>query len=453
MVIMRQSQRAFVERCDFRSSIGFGDGAGDRERLGLRGGGAALRHHRSRRARARPRVVRARADRAASRRDPSSRPRRRPAGRSASPTTSTATVAPTDDELRRCAPLPGGLIAMSRSRSISCPAGSCSAPAARREVAGEVERLGAERVMLIADAPAKARRRSRRSSSVAVWRGVGTRSPSMSPSSSPSGPEPRRAITRPTPSSPSAAARRPVSPRRSRLAPRADRGRAHDLRGSEQTTIYGLTGGQHKQTGKDPIVLPRVVVYDPELTLGLPPSSPGPSAFNALAHSRRGALGAGLQPDHVGAGARGRAGDRRSLPQVMAHPTTSTRAATCSTAPTSPGWRSAPRQPGCTTSSAMCSAGRFNLVHADAHSVILPHALAFNAPVLPDEMARLADALGAPGQDPAGALWDLAVASNVPTRAGRPEGQRRPTPARATTRRRRRGGGRDHGQPTPGHTR
>jgi glutaconate CoA-transferase, subunit B len=39
MVIMRQSKRAFVERCDFRSSIGFGDGPGDRERLGLRGSG------------------------------------------------------------------------------------------------------------------------------------------------------------------------------------------------------------------------------------------------------------------------------------------------------------------------------------------------------------------------------------------------------------------------------
>ena len=39
MVIMRQSSRAFVERCDFRSSIGFGDGAGHRERLGLRGSG------------------------------------------------------------------------------------------------------------------------------------------------------------------------------------------------------------------------------------------------------------------------------------------------------------------------------------------------------------------------------------------------------------------------------
>jgi glutaconate CoA-transferase subunit B len=39
MVIMRQSKRAFVERCDFRSSIGFGDGPGERERLGLRGSG------------------------------------------------------------------------------------------------------------------------------------------------------------------------------------------------------------------------------------------------------------------------------------------------------------------------------------------------------------------------------------------------------------------------------
>jgi glutaconate CoA-transferase, subunit B len=41
-VIMRQSARAFVERCDFRSSIGFGDGKGDRERYGLRGGGVQL---------------------------------------------------------------------------------------------------------------------------------------------------------------------------------------------------------------------------------------------------------------------------------------------------------------------------------------------------------------------------------------------------------------------------
>ncbi|WP_419788644.1 iron-containing alcohol dehydrogenase, partial [Pseudomonas aeruginosa] len=54
--------------------------------------------------------------------------------------------------------------------------------------------------------------------------------------------------------------------------------------GSEMTPIYGLTGGRHKQTGKDLGVLPKVVIYDPELTLGLPTGVTGPSAFNALAH-------------------------------------------------------------------------------------------------------------------------------------------------------------------------
>ena len=41
-VLLRQSPRAFVERLDFRSSVGYGDGAGDRERLGLPGGGVTV---------------------------------------------------------------------------------------------------------------------------------------------------------------------------------------------------------------------------------------------------------------------------------------------------------------------------------------------------------------------------------------------------------------------------
>jgi alcohol dehydrogenase class IV len=60
--------------------------------------------------------------------------------------------------------------------------------------------------------------------------------------------------------------------------------------------------------------------------------------------------------------------------------------------------------------------GLFNLVHADTHSIILPHAVAFNAPALPDEMARLDEALGAAPGDAAGALHDLAVESHVPTK-------------------------------------
>jgi len=39
VIIMRQSLRSFVERVDFVTSMGFGDGPGHRERLGLRGKG------------------------------------------------------------------------------------------------------------------------------------------------------------------------------------------------------------------------------------------------------------------------------------------------------------------------------------------------------------------------------------------------------------------------------
>jgi glutaconate CoA-transferase subunit B len=42
IVIIRQSARTFVERCDFRTSVGFGDGPGSREEYGLRGNGPDL---------------------------------------------------------------------------------------------------------------------------------------------------------------------------------------------------------------------------------------------------------------------------------------------------------------------------------------------------------------------------------------------------------------------------
>jgi maleylacetate reductase len=54
--------------------------------------------------------------------------------------------------------------------------------------------------------------------------------------------------------------------------------------GSELTPVYGMTGQERKRTGTDERVRPKVVVYDPELTVGLPAAVTGPSAFNAMAH-------------------------------------------------------------------------------------------------------------------------------------------------------------------------
>jgi glutaconate CoA-transferase subunit B len=42
VIVVRQSLRTFVERVDFVTSVGYGAGPGDRERLGLRGGGPRL---------------------------------------------------------------------------------------------------------------------------------------------------------------------------------------------------------------------------------------------------------------------------------------------------------------------------------------------------------------------------------------------------------------------------
>src|SRR5687768_7216367 len=58
--------------------------------------------------------------------------------------------------------------------------------------------------------------------------------------------------------------------------------------GSEMTPIYGITEGGLKKTGRDAKVLPRTVIYDPELTLSLPVGLSVTSGINAIAHAAEG---------------------------------------------------------------------------------------------------------------------------------------------------------------------
>jgi maleylacetate reductase len=186
--------------------------------------------------------------------------------------------------------------------------------------------------------------------------------------------------------------------------------------GSEQTSIYGLTGDRHKQTGKDPVVKPQVVVYDPELTVGLPTFVTGPSAFNALAHSVEALYAPGCNPVVTVLALEGVRAIARSLAAVMADPTDLTARGDLLYGAYLSGVSLGSTAAGFHHKICHVLGGMFDLVHADAHSVVLPHAVAFNAPAIPAEAARLAESLGAPGGDPAAALWDLAIASNVPTR-------------------------------------
>src|SRR5262249_6393364 len=54
--------------------------------------------------------------------------------------------------------------------------------------------------------------------------------------------------------------------------------------GSGTTPVLGMSEGERKFTGKDARVLPRTIVYDPELTLALPAAVSAASGMNAIAH-------------------------------------------------------------------------------------------------------------------------------------------------------------------------
>jgi maleylacetate reductase len=185
--------------------------------------------------------------------------------------------------------------------------------------------------------------------------------------------------------------------------------------GSEMTTIYGLTDSLHKQTGKSPLVLPKVVVYDPALTVGLPPQVTGPSAFNALAHAVEALYAPGCNPVTSALALEGARAINRSLPTAMHDPADLDGRSDLLYGAYLSGMALGATSAALHHKICHVLGGRFDLVHADAHSVVLPHAIALNAPALPAEMSRLAEALAVPGGDPAGALWDLAVASDVPT--------------------------------------
>lgn len=185
--------------------------------------------------------------------------------------------------------------------------------------------------------------------------------------------------------------------------------------GSEMTPIYGSTGDRHKRTGRSLDVLPRVVVYDPTLTIGLPRHVTGPSAFNAIAHCVEALWMPQANPITSAMAIEGVRAIAASLPTAMRTPDDLQARADLQYGACIAGTALAQTGTGLHHKVCHVLGGTFNLVHADTHSVILPHALALNASAIPRELPALAAALGVAADDAAGGVWDLAGASNVPT--------------------------------------
>jgi alcohol dehydrogenase class IV len=176
--------------------------------------------------------------------------------------------------------------------------------------------------------------------------------------------------------------------------------------GSEMTPIWGLTEGGVKNTGRDPRVLPRLVVYDPELTLTLPAVVAGPSGLNAIAHCVEALYAETPDPIIELMAEEGIRALADSLPGVIERP--GDRAA--SSEALYGAWLagSALGAVGMALHHKLCHTlgGSFNLPHAETHAIVLPYVVAYNRDAAPAAMRRIARALGGTG-DPAGALWDL----------------------------------------------
>lgn len=157
------------------------------------------------------------------------------------------------------------------------------------------------------------------------------------------------------------------------------------------------------------------MLYDAELTVGLPANVTGASAFNALAHSVESLYATGCNPITTAIALEGVRAINRSLPKVMASPTDIEARGQLLYGAAMSGITLGDTAPAFHHKICHVLGGTFGMVHADAHSVVLPHAIAFNAPALPLEMSQLASALDCRADDVAGSLWDLAKASGVPT--------------------------------------
>ena len=205
--------------------------------------------------------------------------------------------------------------------------------------------------------------------------------------------------------------------------------------GSEMTPVYGITGTRvdadpassgrqppsrdlhRKRTVRDLRALPSVVVYDPELTVGLPRRVTASSGFNALAHCVEGFYAPGASPVVDLWAEEAIASLAEALPELADDPSDLGARSDALYGAYLAGATLAVA--GTALHHKLCHVlgGTFGLDHGDVHAVLLPHVAAFNADAAPERLASAAAALR--GQRDAaqvgGRLHDLALRIGAPT--------------------------------------
>jgi maleylacetate reductase len=183
--------------------------------------------------------------------------------------------------------------------------------------------------------------------------------------------------------------------------------------GSEVTPVLGETADGVKTTRSAPEIRPETVIYDVDLTLSLPVGLTVTSAVNALAHAAEALYSAQANPVTDALAVRAITALSHALPIVVQAP--GDRAARAELLEGA--WLAGTclGTVGMGLHHKLCHVlgGSYDLPHAETHTVVLPHALAYNAPAAPEAMRRIAAALGVP--DAPSGLHDLISSLGGPT--------------------------------------
>ncbi|MEV4312122.1 maleylacetate reductase and hydroxyquinol 1,2-dioxygenase domain-containing protein [Actinocrispum sp. NPDC049592] len=183
--------------------------------------------------------------------------------------------------------------------------------------------------------------------------------------------------------------------------------------GSEATPVLGETADGQKTTQTSPAILPETIVYDVDLTMTLPVEMSVTSGINSLAHAVEALYSPDANPvtDQLALDAIRRLG--RALPRIAANPADEEARADALQA----AWLAGTclGTVGMSLHHKLCHTlgGSFGLPHSETHTVVLPHAMAYNAPAVPAIMARIAEALGVP--DAPSGVHDLIKELGGPT--------------------------------------
>jgi maleylacetate reductase len=183
--------------------------------------------------------------------------------------------------------------------------------------------------------------------------------------------------------------------------------------GSEMTAVWGRTSDGRKHTAFDLRVLPRTVVYDPELCVGMPARLAAASGMNALAHCLEALWVPGANPITTTLAVEGGRMLVDGLPRVVADPDDVDGHGDNLIGACLAGVAMAQAGIAVHHRTAHVLGGGWKLPHAETHAALLPQTTALVAPYASDAMAHAARMLG--DDDPAGALFALLQRLNLPT--------------------------------------